>query len=562
MTFDDRVASTEYQVPSTKYRVPNVWRLATLFALAVTAASVMAQQAATGHKPAAPPELPANVVTLASPSPLYEVQIMVRAGSALDSVGKEGTAALVGRMMLEGGFGDARYPVTKEKLAEITRPWGEAAYPQVRVDKETTVFSMTVPRDVFPQFVARVLKPMLTQPLFMEAELERVRKEALVGIRSNLRLEQQEQLGLLALDNWVLSEVGIAGPDLAHLAQGTVQGLAAVTRDDLLNFYRRFYLPKNLYIATTIPAERIQELTSALPRLNEPAVVRGGLPPGPSKTGHQLLIITQPNAIATGLHLGFPIPLRRGDPDYWPLFVASTFFGAHRDNIGRLYKDIREDRGYNYGDYSYIEYYAARPFSLFPPPGTPREQQYFSMWIRPIGHQYAHFILKAMTWELDNLIRNGLTAEQAEAAKQKARTLYLNYADSKGRQLGYRLDDMFYGMKEHGYLAEMLANIDKTTVEQVNAAIRKYLQVANLKYVIVTSEEQAQKLAGDIAGDTDVVAKTRQEYHISEPVPPEKQAILEQDERWKAYKLDIPRESITIVKAERMFETSAVTGMK
>jgi zinc protease len=544
------------KVPSSEYRVPRFWRLALLFVLALTATQSLAQQAGTKRKLPAPAELPANVVTLASPSPLYEIQIMVRAGSAQDTAGKEGTAYLVGRMLLEGGFGDPKNPVTKEKLAEITRPWGEAAYPQVRVDKETTVLSMTVPRDVFPQFVARVLKPMLTQPLFLEAELERIRKEALVGIRSNLRFEQQELLGLLVLDDWVLE-----GTTLGHLAQGSVQGLQAVTRDDLQAYYAQHYQILNMFVATsTTDPQALKLLLSALPLENQYLRFIGGHPE--AVAGHEVLIITQPNAIATGLHLGFPIPVHRGDPEYWPLFVANVSLGTHRDDFGRLYRDIREERGYNYGDYSYIEYYAARPFALFPPPGTPREQQYFSMWIRPVSHQYAHFILKAMTWELDNFIKNGMTQEQVEAAKQKARTLYLNYADSKGRQLGYRLDDMFYGMKERGYLQDMLANIDKVTAEQVNAAIRKYLQVANLKYVIVTNESVAQKLADDIATDTNVVSKTREEYHISEPVPPEKRKMLARDEEWKAYKLNIPRENITIVKAEQMFETGAIRGAK
>jgi len=546
----------EYRVPSTKNQVPGVRRLAVLFALTITAASAMAQQAGTKHKPAAPTEPRANVVTLASPSPLYEIQIMVRAGSADDPPGKEGTANLVGKMLLEGGFGEPKNPVTKEKLAEITRPWGETAYPQVRVDKETTAFSMTVPRDAFPQFVVRVLKPMFTQPLFLQAELERVRKEALVGLRSNLRFEQQEQLGLLALDDWVLE-----GTPLGHLAHGTVQGLQAVTREDLQAYYNAYYRAGNTWVAASISdPTALKLLLSAMPPTTMGARVSVG--GRQSFAGHRLLIITQPNAIATGLHLGFPITVRRVDPDYWPLFVANVFLGTHRDNFGRLYKDIREDRGYNYGDYSYVEYYPARPFALFPPPGTPREQQYFSMWIRPVGHQYAHFILKAMTWELDNFIKNGMTPEQVAAAKQKARTLYLNYADSKGRQLGYRLDDMFYGMKDHGYLTEMLANIDKLTAEQVNAAIRKHLQVANLKYVIVTNESVAQKLADDIASDTNVQSKTREEYHISEPVPPEKQQMLARDEEWKAYKLNIPRENITIVKAEQIFETSGVPGVK
>jgi len=524
--------------------------------LLVGATLSSAQQAATKHKPTGPTELPTNVVTLASPSPLYEIQIMVRAGSAEDPVGKEGTASLLGRMMIEGGFGDPKNPTTKEKLAEITRPWGEAAYPQVRVDKETTVFSMTVPRDAFPQFVAHVLKPMLTEPLFLESELERVRKEALVGIRSNLRFEHQEQLGLLALDNWVL-----AGTSLDHLAQGTVRGLQSVKREDLETFYRTYYQSSDMFVAASITEPgTLKLLFSSLPAASVESQFRVGSPQ--ALASHRLLIITQPNAIATGLHLGFPIPVKHGDPDYWPLFVANVFLGTHRDDFGRLYKAIREDRGYNYGDYSYIEYYASPPLFLFPPPGTPRHQQYFSMWIRPVGHQYAHFILKAMTWELDNFIRNGMTSEQVSAAKQKARTLYLSYAASKGRQLGYRLDDMFYGMKDHGYLTDMLANLGAVTTDQVNAAIKKYLQVANLKYVIVTNESVAQKLADDIASDSNVVSKTREEYHISEPVPPEKKQMRAQDEEWKAYQLSIPRENITIVKAERMFESAAIPGVK
>jgi zinc protease len=274
--------------------------------------------------------------------------------------------------------------------------------------------------------------------------------------------------------------------------------------------------------------------------------------------GRHLLIITQPNAIATGLHLAFPIPVTRTSEDYWPLLIGNVFLGIHRDDFGRLYQDIRADRGYNYGDYSYIEYLYGRTMFLFPPPTTPRTQQYFSIWIRPVGHQYTHFILKAMTAELDRFVKQGLTPEQVSLAKIKARTLYLNYAESLSRQLGYRLDDMFYGMKDNGYLQQMLAKIDAVTPEQVNAAIKKYLQVDNLKFIIVTNESLADKLADDIGNNTNVTSKTNEEYHIADPIPADKQAMLKQDEEWKAYPLNIPRSNIEIRKAADMFETGPV----
>ena len=497
---------------------------------------------------------PTDLVTVASDSPLYQIKIMVRTGSADDPAGKEGTASLAARALIEGGFGNSTDAVTTQKLAEITRPWGDAAFPTVLVDKQATTFSMTVPRDVFAQYVGRVLKPMFTQPLWLPKEVDRLRRDALTGIQSGLRFEDEESLGLLALDNYLFS-----GTPLGHLAAGTVKGLQAVTPADLNGFYKKYYTVGNMYVATTINNQQdLGRLVAALPA-GEPVYRPANLRRSVVAPGRHVLIITQPNAIATGLHLGYPNFLQRTDPDYWPLFVANVFFGLHRDSFGRLYQEIREQRGYNYGDYSYIEYEYGRPQFSFPPPTTPREQQYFSIWIRPVGHQYAHFIMKAMTAELDRFAREGMTPEQVADAKTKARAQYLNYAESVSRQLGYRLDDMFYGMREQGYLEHMLAGIDAVTPQQVNAAIKKHLQAQNLDYVIVTSEAQGEKLANDIASDSGVQSKTPEEYHMAQPVPPDKQKMLERDKQWAAYPLGISRANISVVKAADMFQSASET---
>ncbi len=498
---------------------------------------------------------PTNLVTVASNSPLYQIKIMVRTGSADDPAGKEGLANLAAQALIEGGFGNPKDPVTTQKLAEITRPWGDAAFPTVLVDKQTTTFSITVPRDSFTPYIDRVLRPMFTQPLWLPKEVDRLRRDTLTSIQSGLRFEDEESLGLLALDNYVFS-----GTALGHLALGTVKGLQAITPADLNAFYKKYYTVGNMYVATTINGQQdLSRLIAALP-VGQPVYRPANLARSVVAPGRHVLIITQPNAIATGLHLGYPIFLKHTDSDYWPLFVGNVFLGTHRDEFGRLYQDIREARGYNYGDYSYIEYQHGRPQFQFPPPTTPRDQQYFSIWIRPVGRQYTHFILKAMTAELDRFARQGMTPEEVAGAKIKARALYLNYAESVSRQLGYRLDDMFYGMRDQGYLEQMLARIDAVTPEQVNAAIKKYLQAQNLDYVIVTNQADGEKLANDIANDTNVESKTPAEYHITQPVPPDKQQMLDQDKQWAAYPLDIPRANITVVKAADMFESMAEPG--
>jgi zinc protease len=492
---------------------------------------------------------------LPSSSPLYAVKIMVMAGSVDDPAGKEGLANLVSQALIEGGFGDPKHPVTKEKLAEITRPWGSAAMPSVRVDKQTTTFSMLVPKDAFPQFVRSVLQPMFSRPLFQQKEIDRLRTDALNEIQSKLRFEEQELLGLQALESYVFQGTALSAP-----AYGTVQGLKAVERADIIKFYRTFYTAHDVAIATSATPESAKLLRTALPL--------GAKPPQQlcncdvqTPEGRQVLIITLSNAIATGIHLGFPLDVQRGTPDYWPLFIANTYLGAHRDEFGRLFQEIREARGYNYGDYSYIEYVANAPYDLFPPPDTPRSQQYFSLWVRPIGHQYAHFIMKAVTAELDRFAREGMTPQQVEETKIKARTLYLKYAENVDRQLGYRLDDAFYGMDNHGYLAEMLKNIDAVNADTVNAVIHRYLQARNLRYVITTNESDAGQLADDIAGNTNCTPKSAAGYHLADPPTEAQRELLDQDQEWIAYHLNIQRSDIYIVKAGQMFETASLPGM-
>jgi zinc protease len=512
---------------------------------------------------AAAAELP-QVVTLDSPAALLQVDVMVRAGSASDPEGMEGLAGLTAETLIEGSFGDPNKPITKDDLAEITRPWGSGAYPSVDVAKETTTFSMTVPKEVLDTYLARVLKPMFTQPLFAAAELDRLRGETLEQLRSS-RLEQIELVGLVTLDNVIHARTSYAHPDI-----GTEKGLEKVTQDAVRSFYATYYTPENVVIglSSSDPAivEKVRAALAGVGQLEAPTLNRQRAEAPAPVRGRTVTILALPNAISTGLHAGFPLSVTRADKDYWPLYIANIWFGTHRDGFSHLYEVIREQRGYNYGDYSYIEDFEGRPFHLFPPTNTPRRYQYFSIWIRPVQSDYALHIMKALTWELENFVHTGLTEEQCGLAKNKAKVLYLSLAETSDRLLGYRLDDKFYGM-EPGYLEGYLDNVERTTCPEINAAIRKYLQADNLQYVIVTDDEVAPKLAEEIAGGGPAWGKKPADYQIDVKeeggqkvyeVAEPKLELLRRDAAWAYYWLDIPRENIHIVPVEKMFVTAAL----
>jgi hypothetical protein len=95
-------------------------------------------------------------------------------------------------------------------------------------------------------------------------------------------------------------------------------------------------------------------------------------------------LLVEKNTRSVAYSLGFPMDVKRGDPDYPALLLMQSYFGPHRMSGGRLFQRIREIRGINYGDYAYIEYFPRGMFLMDPSPNLARRGQIFQIWIRPV----------------------------------------------------------------------------------------------------------------------------------------------------------------------------------
>jgi zinc protease len=480
---------------------------------------------------------------------------MVTHGSTSEAPGKEGLANLVSDAITDGGYDLGGRRVTKEELAEMTIPWGSGARPAAFTSGRATTFFFTAPREVIGQYIRDVLRPMLTAPAFEAREIDRIKNETLSQITS-LRSEDLEGLGLSAIDQYVL-----AGTPYEHHTVGTETSVPTLTRDDVVRFYRDFYRPENIIagLSTTDP-EVVNQVREAVRSINRDATFGSpavSIPKPATFTGRQAVVIEEPNAPAASVHLGFPYELNRLHEDFWPLHVANVWLGTHRDSFGQLYQKIREERGYNYGNYSYVEYWAGRPQSLFQVFNQPREQQYFSIWLRPVQHQHAVHLAKAATYELDQMIRRGISPADVEAAKNKARVLYLNLAETVPRLISARVDDAFYGSRQ-GFLDSYLESINRVTPDQVNAAIRRHLSTANIKYLIVTSTPHVKATADALVSTDPVFGKSWKDYDFTQAKLPDGTAVwqvpearlptVQLDAAWANYPLEITNVRIGHVK--------------
>lgn len=477
---------------------------------------------------------PSNNATIELPvpaEPSVSFAAWFQVGSQDDPVGREGLAWLTGELIAGGGTKQNSWQKIVELLYPMSARWG------IRVDREMTTLGGRSHHETADAYLA-LLTQQFTEPAFDPKDFERLRSEGLSYLEKTLRYSSDEELGKAGLEWFVFR-----GTRYAHPAVGTVAGLQAITLEDVQAFYEAHYSRDRVVFA--IGGRYQPDHLAALEHSSVALAPTASAPPAPAPElaplkDKQLLLISKPGADAS-ISLGHPIDLQRGDEDFYALWLANSWLGEHRNSSSHLFQVIREVRGLNYGDYSYIEAYPEGGFRQMPPTNVGRRAQLFQVWIRTLPNEHAHFALRAAHRELERLVDQGLTQEQFELTRDFLKKYILHFADTTGQRLGYAIDDRFYGL-DGSHLDRFAKALDTMTLEQVNAAIKKHIRPNELAIVIVTG--QAEALRDAIVAD--------QPATITYPTP-KSEAVLAEDQLIGAHKLGVPAANVSIVGVEEMF---------
>jgi zinc protease len=463
--------------------------------------------------------------------PNVAFHLWFKVGSQNDPPGKEGLAALTAAMLTEAGTLQHSYDQVLEQLFPMAGSY------QSSVDKEMTIVRGQVHRDHAGEFYALFASAVL-QPGFRQEDFDRLRDQAILTLENTLRFSSDEELGKAALFESVYKDT-----PYAHLTLGTVAGLRALTLEDARRFYKEHYGRENVVLGLggAYSPALLSRLRADLQRLPTSSADAVPAPEVAPINGRQVLLVEK-DGPSTAISFGHPIDVHRGSREFYALWLANSWLGEHRNSASHLYQVIRETRGMNYGDYSYIEVFPNGGRRNFPPTGVGRRQQLFEVWIRPVPRSQAIFALRAALREVDHLIQHGLTPEQFETTRNFLLKYYLHYAETTADRLGYAVDDQFYGIDE-GHLQRFREVLPTLTLEEVNAAVRKHLQLENLLIAMVTA--QAEDLRSNLIS--------------SEPSPMdygdvEKPAeILQEDQEIERWPLAILPEHVRVIPVEEMF---------
>ncbi len=477
-------------------------------------------------------------------------KFMFRNGSMIDPTGQEGLTFLTTSLVGDGGTST----MTSTQVKDFLYPM--AAQISYSIDKEVAIFTFEVHIDHLEAFYP-VMIDLLTQPRMDEGDFNRLKSNQENYVNQVIRTSSDEEYSKKALEDLLFR-----GTRYQHMSAGTVSGVGSLTLAACKSHYQNYFRQDNLMvgIAGNYSPEVLNRLKADVKKLPPGAPQLPGPVAARQPDGIQVEIIAKKGALGSAIFTGAPLSITRRDDDFAALMVANSWLGEHRKSYSRLYQKIREQRSMNYGDYSYIEWYANGGGNMLPPSGVPRNANYFAIWIRPvqiaaglkqqypelsditIGH--AHFALRMAIRELDLMIKNGMSEEDFELTRTFLRSYIKLYTQTPERQLGYLMDSKFYGRQD--YLAEMDELLARLTLDDVNRAIRTYWKSDAMFITIVTDVSEAEPLAESLKKN--LPSPMSYSNSLRESLPPE---LLEEDDAVARFPLNV--KSVRVVDSNDTF---------
>lgn len=192
-----------------------------------------------------------------------------------------------------------------------------------------------------------VMQDILTESVFPEHELDLYKQN--MKQRLEVNLKKCDVVANRLIDEYVY------GPEHPYGKNSTLEMYDALTIEEIKHFYDRFYHHGKciIFIAGILPANLEEMLNTHLGRLplNQRVLPEIDFHTSPAIDKKQR-IMNDPAGVQGAIRLARHFP-NRHHPDFKKVQVLNALFGGFFGS--RLMDNIREDKGYTYGIYSYLQ---------------------------------------------------------------------------------------------------------------------------------------------------------------------------------------------------------------
>jgi zinc protease len=412
--------------------------------------------------------LPNGLTVVASAKhklPMVSISVRLKVGSADDPEDKAGLAALTARLLDKG---------TMQRTAMVIAD--ELDFLGAHLEASAGGTGSTVTLSLLAKDVERglaLLAELLQHSSFDAAELAREQAQMLAEIH-----QQGVEPGLVVAK--IFRETLYAGHPLHRPISGYAHTVSQITREDVVAFHQRFYVPNNAIVVVVgaLSEERLLEATERfLGAWRARALEPMALPQPTPTTGIQVRIVDM-EVNQTYIQWGH-LSVRRVDPEFASLRAMNYLLGGG-EFVSRLMQSLREQQGLAYDVGS--EFVGGGRF-----PG-------FFVAALQTSIPNTSQALKSLITVIQSMQQIPVTSEELSDLKRYYEGSLPARAETYEQVAELLLDREFFGLPD-GYWEAELRRIQQLTAQDILRLAQRFLDTENFILALVSKRAQL-----DLAG--------------------------------------------------------------
>ena len=258
----------------------------------------------------------------------------------------------------------------------------------------------------------------------------------------------------------------------------TSESLAAVTRQDLVDFQHTYFAPNNLWIAVSGDFDRenlLKILNDNFGDWAQREVPEQQLPPITRTESGEVQVVAK-DLPQTTIVIG-DLGLTKDNPDQYAVRVLNYILGGGGFN-SRMMREIRSDRGLAYSAYSYFQVGRRLPGPFVAGTETKNAS-----------------VLPALRLTRDimqDLRNNPVTDEELQLAKESQINSFVFGFENTHSVVSQQMTLAFFGYPKD-YLARYRDHIAAVTAADVQRVAREFINLARQQIVLVGDPEEFGK---------------------------------------------------------------------
>ena len=313
----------------------------------------------------------------------------------------------------------------------------------------------------FPR-VLELMASAVLEPLFTQEEFDRQKNL----IKESLKTGEKD---VATAANRVESFItyGSQHPNGEFISQ---ESLDKASLQDAIDFYNNYSSPSNAYLVIIgdVSYDEVKsKVTDLFGPWNSKEVSSSSFPSPNNPDETEIIFVDMPNGVQSVVSVINTVEFNKKNSDYFAALVANRILGG--GGAGRLFNNLREDKGWTYGSYSGIsESYKTKGLVI-------AQAQ--------VRNEVTDSAAVELLMELDKMKNTFVLDEELNSAKAKYTGNFVLSLENPSTIAGFARNIITQDLPED-YYNSFLENINSVTKEDVQNAAKNYFLTNNTRVFI------------------------------------------------------------------------------